>query len=68
MQIECVNQNGRELFVRPFANIRDKPPALPDGDFAGDRTVAQSGSSARDGDFVAGQHSRTELTSVRRRG
>ena len=68
MQIECVNQIGRELFVRPFANIRDKPPTLPDGDFSGDRTVAQSGSSARDGDFVAGQHSRTELTSVRRRG
>lgn len=68
MEVESVNQNERELLVRTFANVRDKPPTLPDGDFSGDGTVAESGRSARDGDFVAGQHSRTELTSVRRRG
>lgn len=36
MQCQRVNQNGRELFVRAFANIRDKPPTLPDRDFSGD--------------------------------
>lgn len=62
MKVESVNQNGRELFVRSFANVRDKPPTLPDGDLTGDRTVAQSGRGARDGYLIRRQPRGTELT------
>lgn len=68
MEIECVKQNGRELFVRAFANVRDKPPPLPDGDFSGDRTVPESRRGTRYRHLVTGQHSGTEITSMRRRG
>lgn len=67
MKVESVNQNGRELFVRSFANVRDKPPTLPDGDLTGGRTVPESRRGARDGHLVAGQHRGTELSSMRRR-
>lgn len=68
MEVESVNQNGRELFVRTFANVRYKPPALPDRDFLGDWTVPESRRGTRNGHLVAGQHSGAELTSVRRHG
>lgn len=66
MQIECVNQNGRELFVGTFANVRDKPPTLPDGDLTGGRTVPESRRGARDSYLIRRQHRGTELSSMRR--
>jgi len=62
MQCQRVNQNGRELFVRAFANIRDKPPTLPDGDFSGDGTVPESGRGARNGYLIRRQPRGTKLT------
>lgn len=68
MQFQRVNQNGGELFVRAFANVRDKPPTLPDGDLTGDRTVSESRRGTGYRHLVTGQHSGTEITSMRRRG
>jgi len=68
MQCQRVNQNGRELFVGTFANVRDKPPTLPDGDLTGGRTVPESRRGARDSYLIRRQHRGTELSSMRRRG
>jgi hypothetical protein len=68
MEVESVNQNGRELFVRTFANVRHKPPPPPNGDFSGDGTVAESRRGARYGYLIRRQHRRAEQASVRRHG
>ena len=68
MKVESVNQNGWELFVRTFSNVRHKPPPPPNGDFSDDGTVPESRRGTGYRHLVTGQHSGTEITSMRRRG
>lgn len=62
MEVESVNQIGRQLFVRTFSNVRYKPPTFPDGDFSGDGTVPESGRGARNGYLIRRQPRGTKLT------